>query len=148
MAYDIFPKNEKELSDAAFISANAKMIDNIRGIKLYQVALNEGLTAEMQNNIRMHLEGINPVPLTKAEQVIFDKYYQPLISELTKAYEYLKNINPELANQLGEMRDGKFFFNRMMIIFLLISIGSSMIIIMIIIMIIMRLISRSSSFMW
>jgi len=108
------PKNEKELSDAAFISANAKMIDNIRGIKLYQVALNEGLTAEMQNNIRMHLEGINPVPLTKAEQVIFDKYYQPLISELTKAYEYLKNINPELANQLGEMRDGKFFFNRMM----------------------------------
>jgi GH24 family phage-related lysozyme (muramidase) len=108
------PKNEKELSDAAFISANAKMIDNIRGIKLYQVALNEGLTVEMQNNIRMHLEGINPVPLTKAEQVIFDKYYQPLISELTKAYEYLKNINPELANQLGEMRDGKFFFNRMM----------------------------------
>ena len=108
------PTNEKELSDAAFISANAKMIDNIRGIKLYQVALNEGLTAEMQNNIRMHLEGINPVPLTRAEQVIFDKYYQPLISELTKAYEYLKNINPELANQLGEMRDGKFFFNRMM----------------------------------
>jgi GH24 family phage-related lysozyme (muramidase) len=108
------PKNEKELSDAAFISANAKMIDNIRGIKLYQVALNEGLTPEMQNNIRMHLEGINPNALTKAEQVIFDKYYQPLISELTKAYEYLKNINPELANQLGEMRDGKFFFNRMM----------------------------------
>jgi len=108
------PKTEKELSDSAFISANAKMVDNIRGIKLYQVALNENLSAEMQNNIRMHLEGINPKPLTAAEQAMFNKYYQPLISELTKAYEYLKNINPELANQLGEMRDGKFFFNRMM----------------------------------
>jgi len=224
------PTNEKELSDAAFISANAKMIDNIRGIKLYQIALNEGLTPEMQNNIRLHLEGINkfsdelkasvididatlqglkdaidslktqakgiyeandfqfgtpkrnkyeeilekkskketltqeekdfydnivttinkpyrdlrekweelelelpekqavlkaerdklnkqietPTPLSPEEQVIFNKYYQPLISELTKAYEYLKDINPELANQLGEMRDGKFFFNRMM----------------------------------
>ena len=108
------PRNEKELSDSAFISSNAKMVDNIRGIKLYQVSLNEGLSAEMQNNIRMHLEGINPKPLSASEQVIFDKYYQPLISELTKAYEYLKNINPELANQLGDMRDGKFFFNRMM----------------------------------
>lgn len=108
------PTNEKELADGAFISANAKMIDNIRGIKLYQVALNEGLTPEMQNNIRMHLEGVSTNPLSKAEQAIFDKYYQPLITELTKAYEYLKNINPELAHQLGDMRDGKLFFNRMM----------------------------------
>jgi len=224
------PTNEKELADGAFISANAKMIDNIRGIKLYQIAMTEGLTPEMQNNIRLHLEGINkfsdelnasivdidstlqglkdtidslktqakgiyeandfqfgtpkrnkyeeilekkskketltqeekdfydnivttinkpyrdlrekweelelelpekqaalkterdkltkqvetPTPLAPEEQVIFDKYYQPLIKELTKAYEYLKDINPELANQLGEMRDGKFFFNRMM----------------------------------
>ena len=224
------PKNEKELSDAAFISANAKMIDNIRGIKLYQIALNEGLSPEMQNNIRLHLEGINkfsdelnasivdidstlqglkdainslkakakniyvfndfqfgtpkrnkyedilgkqsrketltkeeqdfyddivfrinrpyrdlrdkweelefelpekqtilkaerdrlnkqietPTLLAPEEQVIFDKYYQPLIKELTKAYEYLKDINPDLANQLGEMKNGKFFFNRMM----------------------------------
>jgi GH24 family phage-related lysozyme (muramidase) len=108
------PKNEKELADGAFISSNAKMIDNMRGIKLYQLSLNESLSPEMQNNIRMHLEGVNPAPLTKAEQVLFDKYYQPLITELTKAYEYLKNINPELANQLGEMRDGKLFFNRIM----------------------------------
>lgn len=224
------PKNEKELADAAFISANAKMIDNIRGIKLYQIALNEGLSPEIQNNIRLHLEGINkfsnelnasivdidftlqglkdainslkaeakdiykfndfqfgtvkrnkyeeilekkskkekltqeekdfyddivtrintpyielrkrweelefeflekqtilkaerdklnkqietPTPLAPEEQVIFDKYYQPLIKELTKAYEYLKDINPDLANQLGEMKNGKFFFNRMM----------------------------------
>lgn len=108
------PKNEKELADGAFISSNAKMIDNMRGIKLYQLSLNESLSPEMQNNIRMHLEGVNSALLTKAEQVLFDKYYQPLITELTKAYEYLKNINPELANQLGEMRDGKLFFNRIM----------------------------------
>jgi GH24 family phage-related lysozyme (muramidase) len=108
------PTNEKELADGAFISANAKMIDNIRGIKLYQIAMTEGLTPEMQNNIRMHLEGVDAPPLTKGEQALFDKYYQPLITELTKAYEYLKVINPELANQLGEMRGNKFFFNRMM----------------------------------
>lgn len=111
------PTNEKELADGAFISANAKMIDNIRGIKLYELALKDGLTPQMQNNIRMHLEGalsVHTPPLTAAEQAIFDKYYQPLITELTKAYEYLKTINPELAHQLGEMRDGKLFFNRMM----------------------------------
>jgi len=108
------PTNEKELADGAFISANAKMIDNIRGIKLYQIAMTEGLTPEMQNNIRMHLEGVPGATLTKAEQALFDKYYQPLISELTKAYDYLKTINPDLAHQLGEMRDGKLFFNRMM----------------------------------
>jgi hypothetical protein len=55
-----------------------------------------------------------PTPLAPDEQIIYDKYYKPLIDELTKGYEYLKNINPELANQLGEMRDGKFFFSRMM----------------------------------
>jgi len=109
------PTNEKELADAAFISANAKMVDEIRAAKIYELAIkNDNLTPEMQNNIRMHLEGVNPRPLNAAEQAIFDKYYAPLIAELTKGYEYLKNINPELANQLGEMRDGKFFFSRMM----------------------------------
>jgi GH24 family phage-related lysozyme (muramidase) len=109
------PTNEKELADAAFISANAKMVDEIRAAKIYELAIkNDKLTPEMQNNIRMHLEGVNPRPLNAAEQAIFDKYYAPLIAELTKGYEYLKNINPELANQLGEMRDGKLFFSRMM----------------------------------
>ena len=109
------PTNEKELADAAFISANAKMVDNIRADKIYELAIkNDNLTPEMQNNIRMHLEGVDAPPLTKAEQMVFDKYYAPLIAELTKGYEYLKNINPELANQLGEMRDGKLFFSRMM----------------------------------
>jgi GH24 family phage-related lysozyme (muramidase) len=109
------PTNEKELADAAFISANAKMVDEIRAAKIYELAIkNDNLTPEMQNNIRMHLEGVNPRPLNAAEQAIFDKYYAPLIAELTKGYEYLKNINPDLANQLGEMRDGKLFFSRMM----------------------------------
>ena len=225
------PTNEKELADGAFISANAKMVDEIRSAKIYELAItNDKLTPEMQNNIRLHLEGINkfsdelnasvvdidstlkglkeaidslkarakdiyetndfqfgtpkrnkyeeilgkqsrketltkeeqdfyddivfrinrpyrdlrdkweelefelpekqtilkaerdklnkqietPTPLAPDEQIIYDKYYAPLIAELTKGYEYLKNINPDLANQLGEMRDGKFFFNRMM----------------------------------
>ena len=225
------PTNEKELADGAFISANAKMVDEIRSAKIYELAItNDKLTPEMQNNIRLHLEGINkfsdelnasivdidstlkglkeaidslkarakaiyeandfqfgtpkrnkyeeilekkskketltqeekdfydnivttinkpyrdlrdkweelefelpekqavlkaerdkltkqvetPTPLAPDEQIIYDKYYKPLIDELTKGYEYLKNINPELANQLGEMRDGKFFFSRMM----------------------------------
>ena len=109
------PKNEKELADAAFISANARMVDDIRAAKIYELAItNDKLTLEMQNNIRMYLEGVNPKPLNAAEQAIFDKYYAPLMAELTKGYEYLKSINPELANQLGEMRDGKLFFNRMM----------------------------------
>lgn len=225
------PTNEKELANGAFISANAKMVDEIRADKIYELAItNDKLTPEMQNNIRLHLEGINkfsdelnasivdidftlqglkdainslkaqakdiykfndfqfgtvkrnkyeeilekkskkekltqeekdfyddivtrinipyrklreqweelefelphqqavlkaerdklskqvetPTPLSPEEQVIYDKYYAPLIAELNKGYEYLKNINPDLANQLGGMRDGKFFFSRMM----------------------------------
>lgn len=225
------PTNEKELANGAFISANAKMVDEIRANKIYELAItNDKLTPEMQNNIRLHLEGINkfsdelnasivdidftlqglkkaidslkaqakdiykfndfqfgtvkrnkyeeilekkskkekltqeekdfyndivtrinipyrrlreqweelefelphqqavlkaerdrlskqvetPTPLSPEEQVIYDKYYAPLIAELNKGYEYLKNINPDLANQLGGMKDGKFFFSRMM----------------------------------
>ena len=225
------PTNEKELANGAFISANAKMVDEIRADKIYELAIkNSKLTPEMQNNIRLHLEGINkfsdelnasivdidstlqglkeaidslkaqakdiykfndfqfgtvkrnkyeeilekkskkekltqeekdfyddivtrinipyrklreqweelefelphqqavlkaerdrlskqvetPTSLSPEEQVIYDKYYAPLIAELNKGYEYLKNINPDLANQLGGMRDGKFFFSRMM----------------------------------